>query len=161
MDFSQTMLSQAHQKSSGVDNPFRLTQGNCFELQFDDNSFDVVYNTRFIHQFNHDDKKKIYKGMLRVLKPGGIVITEFYSRHSKWLLYLRGMKEYPSASQCPSQSEVKDIVGGHYTRRPVRVIGSRAISNLFGPRALRYVTSMASKPVLNMFMEEYFIASKK
>ena len=106
MDFSHTMLSQAHQKLSGVDNPFRLVQGNCFELQFDENSFDVVYNTRFIHQFNHDDKKRIYAEMLRVLKQRGLVINEFYSRHSKWSLFLRGLKEYPTASQCPSQSEV-------------------------------------------------------
>ena len=106
LDFSQTMLSQAHQKLSGVDNPFRLTQGDSFELPFGENVFDVIYSTRFIHQFSHDDKKRIYREMLRVLKKGGLVINEFYSRHSKWSLYLRGLREYPSASQCPSQ-EVK------------------------------------------------------
>ena len=161
LDFSETMLSQAHQKLTGVDNPFRLTQGDSFELPFAESVFDVIYSTRFIHQFNHDDKKRIYSEMLRVLKQGGLLINEFYSRHSKWSLYLRGLREYPSASQCPSQSEVGDIVGGAYMSRPVRVVGLRAINNLFGAQVLRYVTSLANKPVFNMFLEEYFVASKK
>jgi SAM-dependent methyltransferase len=161
LDFSQTMLSQAREKLSELDNPFGLAQGDTFELPFGENVFDVVYSTRFIHQFNHDDKKKIYREMLRVLKQGGLVINEFYSRHSKWSLYLRGLREYPGASQCPSQSEVGDIVGGPYTMRPVRVVGLRAINNLFGEQTLRYVTSLASKPVLNSLLEEYFVASKK
>jgi SAM-dependent methyltransferase len=161
MDFSQTMLSQAHQKLAGVDNPYRLALGDSFELPYGENVFDVIYSTRFMHQFKHDDKKRIYAEMLRVLKQGGLVINEFYSRHSKWSLFLRGLKEYPAASQCPSQSEVGDIVGGPYARRPVRVVGMRAINNLLGAQALQYVTSLAGKPVFNMFLEEYFVASKK
>ena len=161
MDFSQTMLSQAHQKLAGVDNPFRLTQGDSFELPYGENVFDVIYSTRFIHQFSHDDKKRIYREMLRVLKQGGLIINEFYSRHSKWTLFLRGLKEIPKASQCPSKSEIGDIVGGPYTRRPVRVIGMRAINNLLGAQTLQHVTSLAGKPGLNMLLEEYFVASKK
>ena len=161
MDFSQTMLSQAYQKLAGVDNPFRLAQGNSFELPYGENVFDVIYSTRFIHQFSHDDKKRIYQEMLRVLKQGGLLINEFYSRHSKWSLSLRGLKEIPKASQCPSKSEVNNIVGGPYTRRPVRVVGMRAINNLFGAQVLQHMTSLAGKPGLNMFLEEYFVASKK
>jgi SAM-dependent methyltransferase len=161
MDFSQTMLSQAHQKLAGVDNPFRLAQGDSFELPYGENVFDVIYSTRFMHQFSHDDKKRIYREMLRILKQGGLIINEFYSRHSKWSLFLRGLKEYPHASQCPLKSEVRNIVGGPYTRRPVRVIGLRAINNLLGAQALRYVTSLAGKPVFDMFLEEYFVASRK
>jgi len=161
LDFSNTMLSQAGQKRAVLDNPFWIAQGDSFELPFRENVFDVVYSTRFIHQFNHDDKKKIYREMLRVLKPGGLVINEFYSRHSKWSLYLRGLREYPTASQCPSKSEVDDIVGGSYTKRPIRIVGLRAINNLFGEPALRYVTSLAHRPVLDALLEEYFVASKK
>ena len=161
LDFSQTMLSQAYQKLSGVDNPFRLAQGDSFELPFGENVFDVIYSTRFIHQFKHDDKKRIYREMLRVLKPGGMVVNEFYSRHSKWSLYLRGLREFPAENQCPSRREVNDIVGGPYTKRPVRVVGLRAINNLFGAQSLRYLTSLASKPAMNMLLEEYFVASKK
>ena len=161
MDFSQTMLSQAHRKLAGVDNPFRLAQGDSFELPYVENVFDVIYSTRFIHQFSHDDKKRISREMRRVLKQRGLIINEFYSRHSRWFLSLRGLKEIPKASQCPSKSEVGDIVGGPYTRRPVRVVGLRAINNLLGAQALQYVTSLAGKPGLNMFLEEYFVASKK
>ena len=99
--------------------------------------------------------------MLRILKQGGLIVNEFYSRHSKWSLSLRGLKEYPSASQCPSKNEVSDIVGGPFTRRPVRVVGMRAINNLLGAQTLQYVTSLAGKPGLNMLLEEYFVASKK
>lgn len=161
LDFSATMLSQARQKTRKLDNPYRLAQGDSFGLPFRGNVFDVVYSTRFIHQFRHDDKKRIYQEMLRVLKQGGLLINEFYSRHSKWLLYLRGMKEYPSSSQCPSKAEVEEIVHGPYTRRPVRIIGQRAITRLFGEQVLRHMTVLAGKPGLDLFLEEYFVASRK
>lgn len=160
LDFSQTMLSQSYQKLSGVDNPFRLAQGDSFELPFGRGVFDVIYSTRFIHQFRHDDKKRIYREMSRVVKSGGLIVNEFYSRHSKWSLFLRGLREFPGKDQCPSQREVTDLVGGSYTKRPLRVVGLRVINDIFGAQSLRYVTSLASKPVLNMLLEEYFVASR-
>jgi hypothetical protein len=37
----------------------------------------------------------------------------------------------------------------------------RAINNLLGAQTLQHVTSLAGKPGLNMFLEEYFVALKK
>jgi SAM-dependent methyltransferase len=161
MDFSWTMLSQASHKRAGHASPFRLVQGDSFALPFRQDTFDVIYNTRFIHQFSHEDKKRIYGEMWRIAKPGGLVITEFYSRHSKWTLYLRRAREYPTHGQCPSAREVADIIGRPYARKPVRVIGQRAITRMLGERGLRYATAFAGMPFMGMLLEEYFVAAAK
>lgn len=161
LDFSLTMLSQSHQKSHELDNPFQLAQGDTFQLPFRGESFDVVYSTRFIHQFEHDEKKKIYREIMRVLRPGGLAITEFYTRHNKWTLYLRGLRNYPSARQCPSISEVRDIIGGPFSRQAVRMVGLRLVSDIFGERALRLLTPLTINPPLNVLLEEYFVTSTK
>ena len=88
LDFSHTMLTQANQKLNESEIMFQLVQGDSFELPFHDDTFDVVYNTRFIHQFNHKDKISIYKEMMRILKPGGLIISEFYNRHYRWFMHL-------------------------------------------------------------------------
>lgn len=161
MDFSQTMLSQAYRKREGLSAPFQLVQGDSFSLAYKENSFDVVYSTRFIHQFSHSEKKRIYSEIWRVVKPGGLVINEFYSRHSKWTLYLRGATEYPTQEQCPSAKELDEIVGRPYKIKPVRIIGQRLLTKVLGDKGLRRATAFAAVPGLNMLLEEYFVAASK
>ncbi len=161
LDFSHTMLIQAYQKLKGLRNGFRLVLGDSLKLPFPDSTLNVVYSTRFIHQFTHEQKKKLYKEMLRVLQPGGLIITEFYSRHGKWSRYLRRLQESPTLEQCPSISEVSDIVGAHYSVHPVRMMGLKAINNLCGEKVLRRLTSISNKPVFRMLAEEYFVATVK
>ena len=161
LDFSHTMLEQANQKVDTSEEQFNLVQGDSFELPFRDNSFDVVYNTRFIHQFTHNNKISIYKEMMRVLKPGGIVISEFYNRHHRWFLYLRGTRNYPVDEQCPTQDEIREINGDSYTKLPIRMVGLRFIHNLFGANVLRAITPLAGKPFIKFLLEEYFVVTKK
>ena len=161
LDFSHTMLSQAYQKLDVSDRKFELVQGNVFDLPFDNNSFDVVYSTRFIHQFNQEEKKIIYKEMERIIQPGGLTITEFYTRHGKLLRNLRGEKENPLHYQCPTESEVCDLTAGSFKKWPVRMIGLRAVYKMFGMQALKFLISTTNIPILSLLREEYFVVTKK
>lgn len=161
LDFSSTMLSHAFQKLKALKNKFYLSQGDSFELPFPGSTFNVVYSTRFIHQFTHDQKKKIYKEILRILKPGGVIIIEFYTRHNKWLRYMRGLQEDLSLDQCPTLAEVRDIVGISFKVCPIRMIGLTTVVNLMGIKALRRLTSLTNKPLLRNLAEEYFVISGK
>ena len=54
-------------------------KGTAHELPFEDNFFDIVYTSQSLH---FDDIKAALKEMLRVVKPGGIVIgNDFYSSY--------------------------------------------------------------------------------
>jgi len=161
LDFSHTMLAQANQKLDGHEKQFQLVQGDSFKLPFRDATFDVVYNTRFIHQFIHKDKIAIYKEMMRVLKPGGIVISEFYNKHHRWFLYLRGVRNYPAEEQCPTQHEVHEIIGSTYAKMPIRMAGLRFIHNLLGANALRTITPLSGKRFFKFLLEEYFVVTHK
>lgn len=161
LDFSPAMLSQAHQKLNESENSFGLVRGNVFTLPFNNESFDIVYSTRFIHQFKHEDKRIIYKEMSRILKPGGLTITEFYTPHNKLIRSIRGEKEDPLSYQCPSSSEVFDLTAGSCKKWPVRIVGLQAIYKVFGLQTLKWFISMTDKPVISMLREEYFVVTTK
>ena len=161
LDFSDIMLSQANQKLKVSNTPFVLVQGDVFSLPFPDGVFDIVYSTRFIHQFEHSSKKEIYNEIRRTLRPGGLIITEFYTPHNKAFLSLRGLKKYPTKTQCPSYSEVSDITSGRFKNNPVRMIGMSAITKIFGVKMLKHLTAMTANPVFSFLREEYFVVTKK
>jgi ubiquinone/menaquinone biosynthesis C-methylase UbiE len=51
-------------------------QGNAFELPFHDSEFDFAYSYRFIRHFHRDDRRRLYEGILRVLRPGGRLLFD-------------------------------------------------------------------------------------
>lgn len=64
----------ARAKSLGVDN-ITFIQGDVADLsQFEDNSFDWVQSTMFLHETSYKSMPKIFAETKRLLKPGGIVL---------------------------------------------------------------------------------------
>ena len=161
LDYSMTMLAQAAEKASLTDNPAQFALGDSFNLPFRDECFDVVYSTRFIHQFEHDEKKAIYREMSRILNVGGLIVTEFYNRHSSWFSSIRGMRERPLAAQCPTTKEVRDVVGSVFIRRPIRMVGLRRIFTLLGFQTLKMLTKLTEFHVMSPLLEEYFVVTQK
>jgi tocopherol O-methyltransferase len=99
MDFSIVMVEQAQERTASLNNRPPLLVGNALELPFADHSFDVLYATRFIHQFPHADKLAIVKQMTRVVRPGGMIALEFYARPYNVVRYYVDRKHpYPTAS---------------------------------------------------------------
>ncbi len=77
LDYSTDMLEQATKKFT-ENNIINITavQGDVGNLQFDDESFDIVLSMNGFHAF--PDKKKSYCELNRVLKKGGKFIGCFY-----------------------------------------------------------------------------------
>ncbi len=75
VDYSDDMLEQAKYRLEGIKN-VKLIQGDVHNLDFDDESFDIVLCMNGLHVF--PDKDKAYSEIYRVLKPGGLFIACLY-----------------------------------------------------------------------------------
>ena len=53
----------------------KFVNASAFRLPFADGSFDVSWNTGLIEHFLYDDQVRLLSEMLRVLRPGGTLIT--------------------------------------------------------------------------------------
>jgi len=69
IDLSYSPLQQAKRRYDTV------IQSGCDALPFADNTFDYVVSSDFFGHVRADDKDKIIKEILRVLKPGGITLN--------------------------------------------------------------------------------------
>jgi SAM-dependent methyltransferase/uncharacterized protein YbaR (Trm112 family) len=163
IDFSSTMLREAAKRSADTGHPAVLALGNAIELPFADASFDVVYATRFIHQFPHEDKLRIAGEIARVLRPGGVAGLEFYARALNHLRYYTTQRgKYATRelyfSHYPSRAEVAEIVGEDERIHALRFVGDRWINRLFGYRSYAAAESLVSRvPGLRLLMSEHWV----
>ena len=74
VDLSPGMLEHATER--GLD----AVLGSATELPFDDDSFDVACSFKVLAHVQEIDTA--IREMLRVVRPGGTVVAEFYNRHS-------------------------------------------------------------------------------
>lgn len=82
LDISPGMLKKA------VARGFEVVQGSATALPFDDNQFDLVYSFKVLAHI--PDIETAVSEMVRVLRPGGHLVAEFYNanslrRFAKWL----------------------------------------------------------------------------
>ena len=164
MDFSETMLRQSHEKARKAKNRIAVTLGNAFGLPFNDGQFDVVYATRFIHQFYHEDKKKLHRELSRVTKKGGVVVLEFYAYGYHWLRFHTGGRKGKSwesyFSHYPSAEEIRDIVGGTFEPIPVRLAGERLFHKILGGNGVQWLMKKATHSPTSALIDEYFVATR-
>ncbi|NLK66466.1 MAG: class I SAM-dependent methyltransferase [Campylobacteraceae bacterium] len=57
------------------DKEIEIFKMDARELEFNDNSFDIVINEAMITLLSPNDKKKVISEYFRVLKPGGVLLT--------------------------------------------------------------------------------------
>ena len=89
LDYSEDMLGQERERFArdGIRN-VRLIQGDVGSLPFADGSFNAVLSMNGFHAF--PDKEKAYSEVMRVLRPGGLLMGCFCiqgeSRRTDWLM---------------------------------------------------------------------------
>ena len=71
IDISPGMLEEARKRG------FTVTEGDAQQLPFDDESFDLAYSYKVLAHV--PDIKKAMREMTRVLRPGGLLVAEFYN----------------------------------------------------------------------------------
>jgi SAM-dependent methyltransferase len=59
-----------------------LTEGDLFELPFEDESFDVVVSQGVLHHTS--DPLRGFKELVRVCKPGGFIAIYLYNKYNHW-----------------------------------------------------------------------------
>lgn len=63
-------------KEHNLENHITLVQGSAFELPFPDESFDIVINEAMLTMLIGDQKDRAVSEYHRVLKPGGLLLTQ-------------------------------------------------------------------------------------
>lgn len=165
MDLSNTMLQQAAQKGTTLDNPPKLSIGDAGRLPYREGRFDAVFATRFIHQFPHDVKRELWLEFERVTRKGGLVIVEFYARPYHRLRYHLGGRKGRSAEgyfrHYPSIAEVREIAGISLQIYPLRLPGSRILAKALGETLMSRVTRVAGGLKGGLLLDEYFVVKKR
>jgi len=84
-DLTPPMMHQARARCQGAS---LFVETDAFQLPFPNEIFDALISTRFLHLFPYDQQKILFVEMLRVLKPGGLLVVDFDNFSSRWLLAL-------------------------------------------------------------------------
>lgn len=99
VDFSREMIREAEKNQAECDSPSKLSfhVGDVRNLQFADNSFDVVYTTRVLINLPTWDEQKLgIEECIRVCKAGGTVIfSEAFWEPLVLLNSIRMLKSLP------------------------------------------------------------------
>ena len=165
MDASETMVAEAARKNPGLPNRPKLALGDAARLPYGDGLFDVVFTTRFIHQFAHGAKQDLWRECQRLVRPGGLLIMEFYARPYHWLRYYlgarKGRSEEAYFQHYPSMQEVREIAGDGLEIYPLRLPGSRAIDKMLGDTAMRRLTTLAGHVGGALLLDEYFVVARR
>jgi len=79
--------AQAYARSYNLDDRIHFKQKSVLELDYPDDSFDIVYSYGVLH--HTPDPWRGFENMVRVCKSGGVVIVSVYSRYSRFIHSLR------------------------------------------------------------------------
>lgn len=75
IDVSAPALRYASARANAQNVPIHFAQMNATELSYEDNSFDIVFTSMFLHELPLKDIKAFFKEAHRVLKPGGLLLN--------------------------------------------------------------------------------------
>lgn len=76
VDLTQAMLDAL--KAKHPEWALRLICGDYFQVDFGDNRFDAAISYESLHHFTHDEKRGLYRRVLRALRPGGVYVEADY-----------------------------------------------------------------------------------
>jgi len=93
LDLTAAMIESAREKK--LPNT-TLVVGDCENMPFEENSFDVIINSQSYHHY--PDPQSFFNSVCSVLKPGGRLIMRDNTSNSKALLWLANHIEMPLAN---------------------------------------------------------------
>ena len=86
IDVAAPVLRYGHARAESMGVPIHFQQMNATQMSFEDNSFDVVFSSMFLHELPLKDIRAYLKEAFRVLKPGGLL----------WQMELPPMNQMPA-----------------------------------------------------------------
>lgn len=83
-DLTPAMLHEARRNIVGTEAVgFCVGDAGC--LPYPDSTFDLVASSRFLHLFEARMQATFIREMVRVLRPGGTLLVDFYSADARWM----------------------------------------------------------------------------
>ncbi len=108
IDAAPKMIKRAKLKAAAADSKAKFAVGVSEALDLPDDQFDIVVNSMFTHHIDHELKKLTFGEMLRVLKPGGRLITADVDRPTNFWGWIMGW----GARYLLIQKELEDNLNG-------------------------------------------------
>ena len=75
IDIAPALLRYGSARAKSLGAAVNFTQMDASKLAYEDESFDVVFSSMFLHELPLKDIRKYFKEAFRVLKPGGLFLT--------------------------------------------------------------------------------------
>jgi len=154
LDASRTMLSEASSKDYNGES-VGFVRGIVPGLPFSSGSFDVVYATRFIYGFSHEDKKLVVEELKTLLRPGGVLVVEFYARNLRRRLRYAGRPQASNKvySRGNTFKEVREIMGSDAEFFPLQLIANGKLCQITGQSVVRQLTKVLGNclPLVSKF----------
>ncbi|MCF8356018.1 MAG: methyltransferase domain-containing protein [Melioribacteraceae bacterium] len=79
IDLSPDMLNKARNRLKKVSDNFELREGDALNLDFDDNTFDILINNFMVDLMPQEHFDRIAQEFRRVLKPKGVLVISTFS----------------------------------------------------------------------------------
>lgn len=156
VDISESMLQQAKAKFANRRQLCDFSIASAFDLPFDDATFDALYNTRFMHQFTFEEQTHIHIEFSRVVRPGGLIISEFYGgRQKRHVDHLRHQERYPTLA------EVRAIVATGFQCIPLSFRGAQVLANRIGTAPAMWILAGLRRMPFNPLVHEYFVVVRR
>jgi ubiquinone/menaquinone biosynthesis C-methylase UbiE len=79
IDLSPDMLSKARKRLKNIVGKYELYEGDVLNLNYQDNSFDIIINNFMVDLMPLESFNKIAQEFYRVLKPNGTIVISTFS----------------------------------------------------------------------------------
>jgi SAM-dependent methyltransferase len=74
VDVGASILRYAHARAAHMGAAVHFSQQNAEDMDFEDNSFDLIYSCAVLHETSNKAAKHIFAECYRLLKPGGVMV---------------------------------------------------------------------------------------
>jgi SAM-dependent methyltransferase len=168
IDLTPAMLEESRKRHASE---ARITYavGDASRLPYPDHSFDIVTSARFLHLFEPQRQAEFIAEMARVLRPGGLLVVDFYSSDARRLFWLPITLYRFLGRKRPENDFRVDIRFAHETLKSLglRPVATRGIGNFLMLPLLWLPLSWQVRAAVGMgarcpkLSEQFLVAARK
>lgn len=159
-DIAENSIEIAKLRAKALNiNSIQFLKGDAEDIQFPDNSFDVV---TIVGSISYVELEKFTAEVLRILKPGGIFIAldsfnhNFIYRFNRYLHYLKGNRSISTLNRMPSEKTLT-YFAGQFKSIEKHYFG---IFTFIGPLLSRFFSGIKTNKVID-YMDKKMSLLKK